>query len=168
MKVVPLLLLFIALTLSSAGKIAMAAVEIAAGLVSPYSGRLVPAAVLGYSKPNFSVMGFSSGVKNKYYYQSSYGLAVFKMWSSGELFAAKVSSGIGFGGLYSKRGLQDLGSENMDTKHDYLGGPAFKVQMTYFDFLFFGINAVLGLRNIYRHLTLNFQDVVIFSVGIKI
>ena len=86
----------------------------------------------------------------------------------GELLGGPMNFGVGPGLMYAQRGFQDIGSESEDKKHDFAFGPAFRLNYHVLSFMYVNIDAIYGLRSIFRHLTLNFQDVVVVSVGFRI
>lgn len=149
-------------------QVLFASVELGMGLNSGFAGRLVPSLNHAYSSPSFAMSAFSSGVKNDYYYHSVYGLNLYYMRKAGDLFAGDVQFGFGLGTMFAERGFQDLGDTNTETHSDYLLGPSFRVNWSYFDSIFMNIDATYGLRDIGNHIGMNFQEIISFSVGARL
>lgn len=144
-----------------------AGVDVGLGFNSTTSARLRPALILGTSWGNSRLSAGLTGVKSNYYYHSSYNLAFYKTWKSGDLFFADVESGLGVGGLYSLRSFQDEGSSTATNKSDFVLGPAFEMQWLFSNLTFLSIEVIWGLRDFSSHLALNAQDVVTFSLGVR-
>lgn len=150
------------------GQGAIAAVQIGSGINSTHSGRLVPSLAAAYVGKSLTLSGFSSGVANSYYYHSSYGLGVYGTSEAGSLLGGPVTFGFGLGAHYAERGLKDLGLDESTSRSDYAIGPAFRLNYVMFNFLYFNVDAIFGLRNVFRHLTFHFQDVISISAGIQL
>lgn len=141
-------------------------VEMGIGMNSGHSGRIVPSITLGVGGKNWIISGFSSGVRNSYYYHANYGLHWFRTFEVGKLLGTEVTFGVGAGAMYAEREFQDLGVPG-ERKSDFVLGPAFRVNWTFLKIMFLNVDATYGLRNIYSHLFLNFQDVISVSVGVR-
>ena len=70
--------------------------------------------------------------------------------------------------MYSSRGFQDEGGTSEREKGDFVFEPAFRVNWTIFPHAFINFDATYGLRTLGNHLLLNFQDVLVFSVGVRL
>ena len=88
--------------------------------------------VLEFS-PNYALSTYMAGVKNDYYYQSSYGVNVFSMRKGGDLMGGLVQGGFGLGLLYSKSGFKDSDDSSESTNTDFLIGPAFRLNWSFFN-----------------------------------
>jgi len=64
-------------------------------------------------------------------------------------------------------GFQDTGSTVEEKKSDFAAGPAFRVHWNFVGPMYFNMEATYGLRELSRHLTFNFQDMVSFSFGVQ-
>lgn len=153
-----------ALLFCSAGH---SAIELGFGFNSATSGRIVPAVVTSLSGEGWLLTGHSTGVQTDLYYHSSYGLSYFWTWDSGTLFSGNVSSGLGLGAFYSVREYRDSSSADVEQGSDFGLGPGFRVNWTFLGPLFLNMEGVFGLREITHHLTLNYQDYVNFSIGLR-
>ncbi len=145
-----------------------ASVEVGTGYTSAYSGRKVTTLALAYSTPNYALSTYMAGVKNDYYYQSSYGVNVFSMRKGGDLMGGLVQGGFGLGLLYSKSGFKDSDDSSESTNTDFLIGPAFRLNWSFFNNLYLNIDATYGIRNISSHIQMNFQDSVSTSIGFRL
>jgi hypothetical protein len=154
------ILLIIALLLPVYGH---AGLELGTGYSSSHSGRKIPTLALALNSSSFVISGYATGVKNDYYYHSAYGLHAFSMSSSGTF-----STGFGLGAMYSKRGFKDTGDSSEETANDYVLGPAFRVNWTFLKHGYINVDATYGLRDLFSHLTLNFQDVISTSIGVRL
>lgn len=143
-------------------------VEIGVGQNSTFAGRFVPTLTAGYTNSASAFSFFSSGVQNDYYYQSTYGLHFFRQKKTGDLLGGEIHVGLGLGLIYSARGFQDEGSASESEKGDVIFGPAFRVNWTIFPHTFVNFDATYGLRDINSHIFLNFQDVIVFSLGVRL
>lgn len=146
---------------------AFSAVEVGTGLTSVFRGRIVPSMNLATSTDSWAFTGWSAGVQNDFYYHSAYGLHFFLMRKAGTMFGSDVRFGAGLGAMYSERGFQDLDSTEEITNSEWLAGPAFRVNWTFLEYFFVNFDATYGLRDIGAHLTLNFQDMIAFSIGAR-
>ena len=145
-----------------------ASIEIGVGQNSTFSGRFVPTLTAGYSNSGSAFSFFSSGVQNDYYYQSVYGAHFFRQKKTGELLGGEIHVGLGIGLIYTAKGFQDEGSSSETEKGDVVFGPAFRVNWTIFPHTFINFDATYGLRELGSHILLNFQDVIVFSVGVRL
>lgn len=159
------LLLIVTLGFSSAS---LASIELGVGQNSTFSGRFVPTLTAAYTDSSTAFSFFSSGVQNDYYYQSVYGVHFFRQKKTGELLGGEVHCGLGIGLMYASRGFQDEGDSSEVKKDDIAFGPAFRVNWTIFPHTFVNFDATYGLRELGSHILLNFQDVIVFSVGVRL
>lgn len=145
-----------------------ASIEIGSGYSSSHSGRSIPTLALAYSDSSFALSGYSTGVQNDYYYHSAYGLHAFSLKSLGTFLGGNMVGGAGLGAMYSKRGFKDSNDTSESSSDDYVLGPAFRINWSMTSFLFINVDVTYGLRDIFSHLTLNFQDVVSTSIGFRL
>lgn len=143
-------------------------VELGAGMTSAFGGRNVPALMGGVGSIRWHLSAFSTGVQNSFYYQSTYGLNFFRIWPSGQLLNSHIISGFGLGTSFSSRVLQDTGSLVEEEKSDFSIGPAFRVQWFPFHSVYLNIEWIFGVRNLGLLLSLNSQDLVQLSLGVRI
>jgi hypothetical protein len=148
--------------------LAFGSLDFGLGMNSTHSGRVVPSAAMALSGSSMALSVFSSGVKNSYYYHSTYGVSIFGTKKAGTLMGGDVIFGLGPGLMYAKRGFQDINDTEMLTKSDFAIGPAIRVHWSILKIFYLNIDAIYGVRDIYSHLTLNFQDVISFSVGFSL
>ncbi len=148
--------------------ISMASLELGAGLNSAFNGRMVPTLTASITGSKFALTAFSSGVNSTYYYHSTYGLAWYYTMPVRDILGGKVNFGFGLGTFYAERGFQDMDSSRKEKKSDYASGPAIRLNYTFAGFIYFNMEAMYGLRSLYHNLTLNFQDMVVTSIGIRI
>jgi hypothetical protein len=146
----------------------LAVSEVGLGLNSSFSGRLVPTLTGAIGNDGLLLAGFASGVQNSYYYQSSYGLAFYRIVRVGELVGGAVSFGGGLGGFYAERGFQDSSQTENYKKKDYVLGPSIRVNWTIVGGFFLNVDATYGLRDLDSHLALNFQDIICTSLGFRL
>jgi hypothetical protein len=78
------------------------------------------------------------------------------------------STGFGLGAMYSKRGFKDTIDTSEETSNDYVLGPAFRVNWTFLKYGYINVDATYGLRDLFSLLTLNFQDVISTSIGVRL
>ena len=149
-------------------QLAFGSIEVGTGFSSSHSGRKVPTLALAYSDSSFALSAYSSGVRNDYYYHSSYGVHAFRLKTVGEAFGGQITTGIGLGSMYSKRGFKDTNDTSEQTSNDYVFGPAFRLNWTIANSFYVNVDATYGLRDIFSHLTLNFQDVISTSIGVRL
>lgn len=144
------------------------AVEIGAGTNSFTAGRFVPSLDLAYSGADKAITLSSSGVRNFYYYQSSYLLAYYKVWKVGSLLGGNVNSGFGAAAGYSARSFKDDGSSSTaTTASDIILGPSVRMNLA-FGFIYLNMAATYGLKNLSTHLSgLTFQDITSVSIGVR-
>ena len=147
---------------------AYASVEIGVGQNSTFSGRFVPTLTAAYTTDQVAFSFYSSGVQNSYYYQWTYGAHFFRQKKTGDLLGGEVRCGLGLDLMYGASGFQDEGQSGEREKSDIAIGPAFRVNWTIFPHTFINFDATYGLRNFGNHLLLNFQDVIVFSVGVRL
>lgn len=145
-----------------------ASVEIGVGQNSTFSGRFVPTLTAAYTTDRIAFSFYSSGVRNSYYYQSTYGAHFFRQKKVGDLFGGEIRCGFGLGLMYGARGLQLENQSSEREKNDIAIGPAFRVNWNIFPYTFVNFDATYGLRNFENHLLLNFQDIIVFSVGVRL
>jgi hypothetical protein len=145
-----------------------AAVEIGAGTNSFTAGRFVPSLDIAYSGADKAIALSSTGVRNFYYYQSSYLLAYYKVWKVGSLLGGNVNSGFGAAAGYSVRSFKDDGSSSTaTTASDIILGPSARMNLA-FGFVYLNMAATYGLKNLDTHLSgLTFQDITSVSIGVR-
>ncbi len=118
---------------------------------------------------NDNVYNFSStGVRNSYYYQSSYQLAYYKSWKAGSMWSGEMTSGFGGALSYSIRSFKDEGTTATErTVSDVVVGPSLRMNLA-FGFFYINMSATFGLRNLENHIgSLTFQDVESLSIGVR-
>lgn len=146
---------------------AFADFEIGSGTNSYTAGRYVPSIDLSYATPDQVFAVSTTGVKNSYYYQSSYLVAYFRSWNVGTFWGGNMSTGFGGAAGYSVRSFQDKGSTVSSDTSDFIIGPTFRMHLSY-GFFFINMSSLLGLRDLSNHITgLTFQDVESFSIGVQ-
>ncbi len=110
--------------------------------------------------------GYISGVQNSYYYQSDYYLSLNRKLVSGEFFWGTLTGFFGGGVFYSERGLRTAAAGNVsDKENDFLLGPSLNIKWAFWGPAYIMLDALYGIREIYAHLTMSFQDVEVLSVG---
>jgi hypothetical protein len=145
-----------------------AAVQAGTGLSSTTSGRMVPGVEFGLGTETWRASVSSIGVKNAYYYHSSYTASLFRTWKAGSLFWGEVESGLGGGLMYSERGFQDEGSTESQKKSDVVLGPAFFVQWFLVRPVYLKLDMLWGFRGLSPLIGLNGQDVIFLSLGLSV
>lgn len=141
--------------------------ELGLGFSSPYINRNVPVLSLGYEGPNWKFTGSTAGVKSQLYYQSTYGLAAYKYWKSGELWGYEVQTGFGGGIYYTARGFRDGVNAPLEQTSDTGVGPAILVQWN-FPYWFLKLEATMALQNIFTTIfTSSVPDNAVFAVGFR-
>ena len=146
-----------------------ATLEMGAGINSSTSGRIVPGIAVGAGANSWLMTATSSGVKNDYYYRSTYSLSAFATWKTGTFIWGDIVTGVGAGAVYSENGFQDDGAASLKKDSDIAVGPAFKVKWFLLGPIYMNMEAILGLRNPGTHLlSLQFQDFVTLSFGVSI
>lgn len=146
-----------------------ASYEMGVGSTSLTSGRIVPTLALAVTDSSWTVSGFSTGVQNSYYYQSSYGVNYFKTWNAGTFWGGNLSHGFGGGAVYSLRAFQDEGSTSEAKSTDFLLGPSLRTNWSYGNSVYINIDAIFGVRNPFVSIfSLAFQDAICMSVGIRL
>ncbi len=160
-----LVLFFIGLNIASAS---YASVELGVGLSSATSGRYIPALAGAIGGTDWILTGTSTGARNGYYYYSNYSMAWMKTWQAGEFGWGDLKAGLGVGAFYSLRSFKDEGATRAEEDSDFGAGPAFRVQWGFLSPVYCNLEVIWGLRDIYKHLTLNGQDLVTFSVGVAL
>ena len=143
-------------------------IEIGTGYASSHSGRKVTTLALAYTTSNFALSTHSSGVKNDYYYSSSYGVNLFRTKKVGAIMGGVIQAGLGAGLLYSKSAFKDSDDTSESSNSDFLLGPAFRVNWSFLGGFYLNVDATYGLRNFASHLQLNFQDSVSTSIGVRL
>ena len=141
-------------------------IEMGAGINSAHSGRTVTTLSLGVNSGSVGGTFFTSGTQSTYSYQSTYALNIYKIKKAGDLIGGVVNFGYGFGGSYSKHGLKDLNATESVTKSDFVLGPSLRLNWILFKHLYINMEGIYGLRGLFSHLALNFQDVVFLGVGV--
>jgi hypothetical protein len=135
--------------------------------LSATSGRQIPALAGGISTANWALTGTSTGVRSYYYYHNTYSLSYFRVWQSGELWWGKVKSGFGVGAFYYEREFRDEGTAPKKDQ-DFGLGPAFQVRWFPLGPVYFNMEVIFGLRDIFANLLMNGQNLVTFSLGVEI
>ena len=145
-----------------------ASTEIGVGMTSATGGRTVPSLAAAVSTSTATFSAFSTGVQSEYYYQSTYGLSYFWTWKPGHFISGPIQAGFGVGSFFSERGFQESDETDLETKSDFGIGLALRMNWTPFSIVYVNLECTFGLRNLGSHLILNFQDMVSFSIGIRI
>jgi hypothetical protein len=141
--------------------------ELGVGFSSPYTNRNVLVLSLGYENPNWKFTGSTAGVQSQLYFQSTYGLAAYKHWKSGELWGYDVQTGFGGGAYYSVRGFRDGVNAPLEKVSDLGVGPAILVQWNMSSW-FFKLESTLALQNIFKTLfAASVPDNTVFVVGYR-
>jgi hypothetical protein len=157
---------FIILFASSAQN-SFASLDLGVGLSSAMSGRFIPAITATFLASGWAVSGSANGVQSGYYYHSIYTLNYYRTWSSGQMFGGNVNSGFGGGLSYSVRGFEDVNADLKEAS-DVVIGPSFFVRLDYGNTVFINTEMIWGLREIFNHIALNAQDVIVFSIGAQL
>lgn len=145
---------------------AKASLDLGLGQSSVTAGHSALTIAGAVSWSNYALSAASTGMQTSLYYQSSYAVTLYKVWTSGDFLVGQISSGFGTGVFYSVRGFLDTtGSE--EKKIDTGLGPAFRIQWLLGGPFYINLEAIFGLRDLGSHLTLNFQDFTTFSFGFK-
>ncbi|MGB0454122.1 MAG: hypothetical protein ACPGJV_10455 [Bacteriovoracaceae bacterium] len=147
---------------------AEASLELGYGMNSTHGGRTIPSLAIAAGTKRFIVSAFSSGVKTNYYYHSTHGLHLLALAKAGDILEGPVVFGLGLGIIHQERGFKDVDATQTDSKSDIVIGPAVRVNWTFFKVMYLNVDATYGLRDVWSHLTLNFQDVISASVGVRI
>jgi len=142
--------------------------ELGAGLSSATSGRHLPALTGALTGSNWALTGSSTGARSGYYYYANYSAAWMRTWSADSFLWSTLEAGFGAGAFYSLRSFKDEGATSEDKNSDFGLGPAFRVQWNVLSPVYINLEVIWGLRDLMRHLTLNGQDLVTFSVGVEI
>ena len=145
-----------------------ASLELGYGMNSTHGGRTIPSLAIAAGTDRFIVSAFSSGVKTSYYYHSTHGLQLLALAKAGDILEGPVVFGLGLGMIHQERGFKDVDATQTDSKSDVVIGPALRVNWTFFKVMYLNVDATYGLRDVWSHLTLNFQDVISASVGVRI
>lgn len=141
--------------------------ELGGGLNSQIGGRAVPSLETSVQMSQHSVAWAATGVRSKYYYQSSHLLFYFYNWEAGSMWGGAVKTGFGGGAGSSVRGFMDEGATEEEVANDYLLGPALRLNWSY-SFIYLNLSVVFGLRDWQKHLLgLNFQNVESLTLGIR-
>lgn len=160
------LALFFLIVLSA--PLAKGAVEIGVGTSSVTSGRLVPALAGSYTSTDWALSTGSVGVQTGYYYQSAYTLSYFSTWKAGTIFNGDVVAGFGAGVMTIQRGFRESTSASLEESSDFALGPALKVTYYPASSIFVSVEGIYGIRDLAANVTLNFQDVILFSFGVSL
>lgn len=148
-------------------KVAQKDFELGAGVNAYTGGRSVPSLEVAYKTSDEVFSWAATGVRSKYYYQSSHLLFYFRTWEAGSMWGGDVTAGFGGGAGYSVRGFQDEGSTTESKTTDYLLGPAIRLNWSYGPF-YLNLSTVFGLRDLQKHLLgLNFQNVESLTLGCR-
>lgn len=143
--------------------------EIGTGANSSTSGRIIPGISIGAGTENWLISATSSGVKNTYYYRTTFSISILKTWRTPQLFWGDTITGIGLGSTYSENGFKDDGDSKVDKDVDMTIGPAFKMKWHFLGPGFMSMEAIYGIRRPITHLlSLQFQDFIIFTLGISL
>ena len=146
---------------------AFASLDVGVGLSSAMSGRFVPAITASLLQSGWAISGSANGVQSGYYYHSIYTFNYYRTWSSGGLFGGNVNSGFGGGLSYSVRGFEDV-NDDLEEVGDFTLGPSFFVRLDYGNTVFINTEMIWGLRDVFQHIALNAQDVIVFSIGAQL
>lgn len=146
---------------------AFAALELGAGTNSFTGGRFVPSLDLALTTSDQAFTWSTTGVKNSYYYQSSYLLGYYKTWNAGTMWGGDMNTGFGGAIGYTARAFIDEGSSTEEKASDFLLGPAIRMNWSYGMF-YFNMAVTFGLRDLNQHITgLTFQDIESISLGVR-
>jgi len=144
-----------------------ASFEVGAGSNTFTGGRFVPSLHLGYSQSDNVYTFSSTGIRNSYYYQSSYLAAYYKSWKAGTLWSGEMNSGFGGAVGYSVRSFKDEGATATEkTVSDFIVGPSLRMNLV-FGFFYVNMAITFGLKKLENHISgLTFQDVESLSLGV--
>ncbi len=147
--------------------VAQAGVTFGSGMSSAQAGRVAPGLHLGIANHDFNFGVFISGVQSPIYYQSSYFVGGYSLPKRGDFLWGQVRAGLGFAVSVSASGRRDGPLGEASNYYDYAAGPAVKVVWSVAGPLFVATEAMFGLRN-FIHIILEFQQVAILSVGVRL
>lgn len=156
-------LVFLSILLFS--QLVVASIDLGIGISSSLSGRAIPALAVGTNISSYKLSVVSVGVQTSTYYQSNYVVNLFKTWKAGSFIFGEVEAGFGAGVFYTAKGFQDTGGGALEEKTEFGIGPSLQMKWFFAGPIYFNIEAVFGLRDLYTHAMLNFQDVVNLSIG---
>jgi len=159
------LLIFLLLATQFAPR-ALAGFEFGIGSTSATGGRLTPALAGAYTQDVWGVFGSSTGVSNRYYYQSNYQLSYYWLLNSGNMWGGRIAPGFGLGGMYTIRSFRDLGASSESKSDDFLLGPALQLRWIFYESVYLGIDAIWGLRSLANIFGLSYQDYTCVSFGV--
>lgn len=142
-------------------------IEFSVGSSSAFSGRSVNVLNLSYLSNDLLFSATSGGVQNNYYYHSAYTFSVYKYSKIGDFIIGPMNFGAGAGIYFAQKGFDESLSGNIKTDSDFVIGPSFKMNWSFYRFLFLNMEALYGLRDLGTHLTLNFQEIISLSVGVR-
>lgn len=148
--------------------LARAQVEFGIGSTSATGGRLTPALAGGYTEDDWGTFGSSTGVSNRYYFQSNYQLSYYRILNSGSMWGGRITPGFGVGGMYTIRSFQDVGASSEAKSDDFLIGPALRLRWIFYETVFVGIDAIWGLRSLANIFGLSYQDYTCVSFGVML
>ena len=127
-------------------------------------GRTSPILYTGIDSSQFALTILTSGVKNDIYSHSGYVISAFAQKDVGDLWWGKVRGGLGGGIHFAKREYTD-GSIN-EVKSDFAIGPSLRVNWEFFPYMFVGVEALYGIRNI-NALYLSTQTITNIVLGVR-
>lgn len=148
------------------------AIHFGIGYTSVADGRIIPGlnAGLTFGK-SFMLTGMAAGVATSAYYANSYTLNALYVADFGKSWMGNTTAGIGFGGMYSKKGLlvetkEEDDADKEKTEHTATVGPSFRVAINPFSKFYVAFEYMMGLGG--GALGLGFGDTGIFALGVEI
>lgn len=156
-----LTLLFVS-TQSSAG------VVFGGAMSSAMSGRLVPGLHTGLMFESFAINIYSSGVRSAIYYHNAYQLSVMRLWDPGKFLWGKWTGGFGLGTYLGIKNYRESPASASRRHYDICAGPSGRVQWNFAGPVFIAMEIMFGLRNLWPHLLLSFQDMANLSMGLRL
>lgn len=140
-------------------------VQAGVGMTSFTSGRQIPALNVGYESTSFAASFTSAGYRTKYDYLSGYILSGFKAFAVGDFIGAPTRAGIGLGLYYSQRGYREALDANVKSVNDFGVGPAFRVGIYPFSFMYLRLETMLAISSP-NNILLVFQDMSQLTLGV--
>ncbi len=146
----------------------LAGFDFGIGTSSITSGRPSPTLALGADSSEWGLLFRSVGVQTTVYAQNAWTLGGFKKILNEPIgpFSAAAAAGVGL--TYMLRTYRDSPSASTESESDTIVGPQFQVKFQY-GFFYLGFDTLLGLTSrVEQHITLNFQDVSHFTIGMSL
>lgn len=146
----------------------LAGFDFGIGTSSITSGRPSPALALGAESGEWGIFYRSVGVQTTVYAQNAWTLGGYKKVLNEPIGPFGASAGAGLGATHLLRTYRDSPTSSIETESDTVVGPQFHVKFQYGIF-YLGFDTLLGLTSrVEQHITLNFQDVSHFTIGISL